>query len=211
MMRATPKCAIPVVLVLVLAAPALRGADERMTQTPYYPLQVGATWHYRAGGGTFSVRVAKHEKVDGRLCARLEVMRDGKVRSVEHVFTTDDGIYRKDIQGPEPGKDALGPVQTLEPPLMLLKLPPRANDSWSIDSQARSTSFKGKLKVSVEEVKVPAGAYKAFRVNSQDVEEAGNKLSFTTYYAEGVGMVKQVLEVERSRIVVELVKFEPGK
>jgi hypothetical protein len=204
--------------VLVLMAGAAQGAEDKMAETPYYPLRVGATWHYKAGGGKFSVRVAGHEKAGGRMCARVETTNaDGKVSSLEHLYVTAEGVYRQDIQGARRdqasrgGVPALGPVQTLDPPLLILKLPPRAGDSWGIDSQVRNTTFKGKFKVASEEVKVPAGSYKTFRVGSEDLEEAGNKLTVTSYYAEGAGLVKQVLEVERSKIVIELEKYEPGK
>ncbi len=67
-------------------------------------------------------------------------------------------------------------------------------------------------KVVEKEVKVPAGTYKAIPVAGQDIEANGVKITRLTYYfAENVGMVKQVIEIENNKIIIELERFEQAK
>src|SRR5690348_14212 len=94
-------------------------AQDKLRQTPYYPLQVGTTWHYRAGDSKFTIHVARHEKVGDTLCAVLETKRNGKVIGSEHLVVTSDGVYRHTLTLP-PSRGEAGnekKQQTLKPPL----------------------------------------------------------------------------------------------
>jgi hypothetical protein len=201
---------------LFLVAIADLSAQDKLKDTPYYPLQVGTTWHYRSGDSKFTVRVVKHEKVGDTLCALLESKRDDKVVGSEHLAVTADGVYRHDLTSLLPKSDAKDKAvpavtETPKPPLLVLKLPPKKGERWKIDSKSDGKVFRGGYKVDEEEVTVPAGKYKTFRVVSIDLEVNALKPSITTYYAEGVGMVKQTLEVGDAKAEIVLEKFEAGK
>jgi hypothetical protein len=204
--------------LLILFAVADSMAQDKLKETPYYPLQVGTTWHYRSGDGKFTVRVAKHEKVGDTLCAVLESVRDGKVVGSEHVAVATDGVYRHDLTYILPKREANDTTkvseqsikETPKPPLLVLKLPPKKGDNWKIDSKGDGKTFRGGFTVEEQEVKVPAGTYKTFRVVSRDLEVNSLKPLVATYYAEGVGMVKQEIEVGDAKAVMELEKFEAG-
>jgi hypothetical protein len=200
--------------LLSLAAAELT-AQEKLKQTPYYPLKVGTTWHYRAGESKFTIRVARHEKVGDTLCALLETIRDGKVVGSEHLAVSGDGVYRHDLTYPQLQSDPNDKSkkvktlvkQTLKPPILLLKLPPRNGDSWKIDSKGDGKSFRGNFQVAEQEITVPAGAYKAFRVASQDLEVNSLKPNIMTFFAHGVGMVKQIIEMGNAKVEIELEKL----
>jgi hypothetical protein len=200
LMRKLLGCFLAFVVVGVLAA------QEKLKETPYYPLQVGTAWHYRTGDSKFTVRVARHEKVGDTLCALLETSRNGKVVGSEHLAIADDGVYRHDLS--EMGKSLLR--RSLKPPLLILKLPPKKGNSWKVDSKGDGQTFRGSFEVGEQEITVPAGTYKAFRVASQDLEINSLKPSITTFFAKGVGMVKQIIEVDDVKVEIELEKFEPG-
>lgn len=209
--------------LLPLAAAEL-AAQDKLKETPYFPLQVGTTWNYRAGDSKFIVRVARHEKVGDTLCAVLETRRDGKVVGSERLAVASDGVYRHTITLPrtqadvrsqaQPGnqkkEDTTLIQQTLKPPMLVLKLPPTRGDSWKVDSKSDGQTFRGGFQVGEQEITVPAGHYKTFRVTSQDLEVNSLKPTITTFFAKGVGMVKQILEVGDAKVEIELVKFEPG-
>src|SRR5579885_1199326 len=116
-------------------------AQEKLNETPYYPLKVGSTWHYRAGESKFTIRVAGHEKVGDVTCALLETIREGKVVGSEHLAVTADGVYRYDFTLPQSQSDPKDktktvkqPVkQSLKPPILILKLPPKSGDGWKVD------------------------------------------------------------------------------
>jgi hypothetical protein len=199
---------LSLVCPILLVAAAVLSAQDKLAETPYYPLQVGTTWHYKAGDGKFTVRVTKHEKVGNVLCARLEVRRDGKVVGWQHLAATTDGVYRHDLTDQHTDKAV---TQTPKPPILVLKLPPKKGDTWKVDSKANGQAFRGTFKIDEQKIKVPAGEYQAIRVTSQDLEASGLKPVLTTYYASGVGMVKQVIQEGSATREIELEKFEAGK
>jgi hypothetical protein len=189
-------------LTLLLAWAAAAPAQDKMETTPYYPLAVGSSWEYKAGESKFTMKVTKHEKVGNVLCARVEMLIKDKPVSFEHIAVSKDGVTRNSFEG---NKEA-------QPPVLFLKLPPKKDESWKVDSKAGGESVKGTFKNTGEEdVKVPAGSYKAVVVTSQDLEANGIKMAVTYYFAKDVGMVKQIVEVAGQKVVVELEKYEPGK
>jgi hypothetical protein len=203
------KPSMPVLLgcLLPFIAASDLAAQDKLKETPYYPLQVGTTWHYRAGESKFSVLVARHEKVGDTLCALLETRRDGKVVGSEHLAVGDDGVYRHNLN--RMGKALV--QQTLKPPMLVLKLPPRKGDSWKIDSKGDGQTIRGGFQLGEQEITVPAGKYKTLRVASQDLEVNSLKPRITTFFAEGVGMVKQIIEVDDTKVEIELEKFSSGR
>ena len=60
-------------------------------------------------------------------------------------------------------------------------------------------------------VKVPSGEYDTFFTESDDLDANGMKVKFKTYFAKGVGMVKQEITIGSQVVVIELEKYEEGK
>lgn len=203
MMKRLIKGTLVGVLLAVLAGGL--AAQDKLAETPYYPLRVGTTWHYKAGEGKFTIRVAKHEKVGETLCARLEVTRDGKVVGTQHLAVAADGVYCH-------SQTTDGNVtRTPKPPILVLKLPPKKGEGWKADSTADGKAISGTFQIGEEEIKVSAGTYKAVRITSQELEANGLKPVITTYYARDVGMVKQVIQENNVTLAIELEKFKAGK
>jgi hypothetical protein len=195
--------ALPLALVV---GPAAR-AQEKMAETPYYPLKVGTTWQYKIGETHFTLKVAKLEEVEAegkkQMCARVEMATaDGKVQAVEHVAVKDNGVFRYMFEG-----------KKAEPPVMFLKLPPNKGDTWEVESKISTEKLKGTFKTGeVDEVKVPAGTYKSVITSGSDNLDAnGQKITFTYFFAKDVGMIKQTIKILTQEVVIELEKFEPGK
>lgn len=187
-------------LVLLLAG-LVAAADEK-NSTPYFPLAVGTTWSYRAGDSQFQVKVAEIKTVGAAQRARLDLIVNNKVVSHEHVGVTKDAVVRYTFEGKE-----------ARPPIEFLKLPPKSGATWKVDAKIlpEGQTLKGLFKAGEEEVKVPAGTYKAVTVTGQDLEANGVKLGLTYYFAEKVGMVKQVIDLAGQKVIIELEKYEPGK
>jgi hypothetical protein len=198
------KLASTALLTLALFLTAVRlgqAQDELKTKSEYYPLEVGNTWHYKLDTTKFSLKVVKHEKVGDVVTARIEMSMDGKVMATEHVFVKDDGIYRYDFEG-----------KKAEPPVKFFALPPKADATWTVDSKVGGETLKGTFKMGeAKDVKVPAGTYNTFTSASDDLDASGMKISFTSYYAKDVGMVKQVIKAAGQETTIELEKFEPAK
>src|SRR5262249_46129673 len=88
--------ALMMLCVGLVSAPA---ADEKINDSPYYPLKIGTKWQYRAGMATLVLRVTKYEKVGAIPCAVVEVSRDDKVVATDYVGMQKDGVYRVTMQG----------------------------------------------------------------------------------------------------------------
>jgi hypothetical protein len=191
--------ALPLLLVLGTAA---RTADKA-PETPYFPLKVGDSWDYRMGDTKFTLKVAKFEEVDKQNCARVEMTVGGKLHSYDLIAVKPDGVYRYVTDG-----------NKADPPVCFLKLPPKKDETWKVES---SVAGMGKLTGTfksgeVDELKVGDKKYeKLITVSGDDLVAGGQKISVTYYFAKDVGMVKQTLSVNGQQAVIELEKFEAGK
>lgn len=193
-------------LVVVILAVAGGMAPAQMAQTtPHFPLEVGAVWTYKSGENRFQLKVVRFEKIGETNCARIELTSPGgkadKPESVEHVAVTKDGVVRYSFDG-----------KKAEPPINFLKLPIEQNATWKVDSKVDGQPLRGGFKIGKQkDVKVPAGIYDTTTVSGVDLEANGVKVGLTYYYAENVGLVKQVIDIGGRRVVVELERYEPGK
>jgi hypothetical protein len=182
--------------------------DEKPDEL-YFPVQLGAKRVTamtikadQSRGIGVSETVTKVEEKDGRYTVTVERDSATSGRKVVQVYLVlKDGLFLKSQAGTEKSE-----------PDPLLKLPYKEGAGWTSEvatppGGARPVSVKVKDTMGkVEEVEVPAGKYKAIRV--EEVLEAGQSTRKRTYrYAAGVGMVK--LEAEGS--ITELTEFTPGK
>jgi hypothetical protein len=202
-LRALLSCLALICLTSVQGAPSPLG--DKST-TDYYPLAVGNTWKYRVGENSFTLKVTKQEKVGGKdkesgvECARLELIVNGKTTSFEHIAVKGDSLLRYSHEG-----------KSVNPPIPFLKLPPKKGATWDFEAKIDGQPVKGKFVAGEEVVKVPAGSFKTVTVTSQDTEVNGVKISLKYYFAEKVGLVKEVIEFAGERVVIELEKFEAAK
>jgi hypothetical protein len=191
-------------LVVTLATTPACRADDKMRESLWYPLQVGNTWTYRIGDKGFICKVVAHEKVGDVLCARVDMTPVGtsKPQTFEHLAVAEDGVYRHSINGTR-----------LDKPVRILKLPPKKGDTWAIDAKGPGEALKGTVKAGEEaEVKVLAGTYKNVATTTcDDLDANGLHCAFTYYFAEGIGIIKQKVQIEKDMTVFELEKFEAGK
>lgn len=190
-------------LGLFLVASSPGSAQDKMPSTPYFPLAKGTTWQYKLRDGSkFTMKVVDHDKVGSVPCAKIELITEGgkKEPDTELISVKADGVFRYSFRNAVADK-----------PVQILKLPPKAGETWKIDSKALGDSLQGTYKVGKEEdITVPAGTYKAFPVVTDDLDVAGIKVAETRYYAKDVGMIKQEIKIGGQTTIAELVKFEPG-
>jgi hypothetical protein len=100
-----------------------------------------------------------------------------------------------------------------DPPYRLLKLPPKEGETWEAESPATPGQPARKFKYTTgkeEEVEVPAGKFKAVRVEMEN-EINGAVLRTTYWHAPGAGMIKIVTHETRGDRVQVLKLFTPGK
>lgn len=195
---------------VLLAAPA--AAQPPMGDMDYFPLKKGTTWTYNAGGMTVTVRVVGEDMIGKNMCARLETSLNGMVLNDEHVTVLQDGVYRC----------ATG-RQEVKPPLLILKLPPKKGVEWSVNSASAGEKVTGKFVSGEEEIPVTyekaekdkkdkkVKKVKVVTVTGRDILVNGQRVTLTSSYAPGVGMVKQVGSVAGVTKTLELTAFMPPK
>jgi hypothetical protein len=143
--------------------------------------------------------VAKHEKVGDVLCAKIETSVNDAAIASEHIRVTKDGIYRHTING-----------VNIEPPVLLMKLPPKKDDTWEVKSKLGKQMMTGKMVTQEEKVEVPAGKYEAF-VGAATLESMGQKVEVANYFVKDVGIAKIRMAAGGQTVELELKKFEAGK
>ncbi len=197
-----------------LATGATRGQEKaRMLETPWYPLQLGNKWIYKATykdrntDAKCEYRVTAIEEFGGTLCAKVDLFIDGKPQSFQHLSVSETGLYRQGFEGNRPDN-----------PVLLLKLPPKAGETWPVESKATGKKItqvlKGEFTTEAAEIKIGDKTYKTIGVIGKDLDANGLKFTTKSYYAENVGLVKQVVivgETMKQETVLELEEFVPAK
>jgi hypothetical protein len=190
-------------IVLVASFPSARAADDdKVGESPYYPLKVGNTWTYNGPkNSTIVNKVVAHEKVGGVMCAKIETYLNGQATAFasEHISITKDGIYRNSLNGKEADK-----------PILILKLPPKTGDEWKIESKIGGDTVSGTLKTSEDKVKVDGKEYDAM-VAGGKLESGNQTVTASNYFVKDMGVAKIKMEIGGETIEVDLAKFEPAK
>lgn len=189
---------VPITLMLFVAAPAL--AEDSLKDAEYYPFKIGTTWEYKVGGNPIIVKVAKHEKYNEVLCARVETSVNGNVVAFEHVAPTADGLKRLSMAG-----------MKADPAVLFMKLPYKKGESWHVESTIGPESLKLDYTYGEEEITVPAGKYKTISTTTSKFKAGNMEMQATIWYAKGVGMVKTILDLGGNKVDMQLEKFTAGK
>ncbi|HEY3227367.1 MAG TPA: hypothetical protein VGK61_10285 [Planctomycetota bacterium] len=174
----------------------------------FLTLKEGAVWTYVTGGSEGKVKVTGREKIGEVETFILTTEIDGTATEKEYVAVDATGIRML--------RQASGDRLTdYAQPFVRLKLPPVKGDKWEwkgeIGKEKATASFTNEGE---EEVKVPAGTYKAWKV-TVTIEQGAAKQTGTNWFAPGVGIVRQQARFEsegrKHESVIELKSFEPGK
>ncbi len=202
--RAVLMAGIVLPLLLLAAAPLPGQGNKNKKDKPkpppdYYPLKVGNAWQYRVGKDQVTVRVAKEEQAEKETVAVLETSGGGKALT-ERVSAQKDGLYRLTAEDME-----------IRPALCFLKLPFKAGDTWTVKGSAGDLPVEGTFTAAEEEVAVPAGKYRTATATCPDLRIGKARMALKYWFAPGVGMVKQRLQIGDRVVLVELEKFTPAK
>ena len=165
----------------------------------YYPLELGNEWLYQIGGSEITVVVTAADKKDGVQTGTLETKAQGKTIASEKMRIDATGVYRTHIN-----------AQEITPPVLILKFGIRDETEWATKSKVGDATVDFVFKLEgLEEVKTPAGDYKAVRVSGAG-DLAGTDSSTSYLFADGVGVVKLSYVAGGREAVMELKKFTPG-
>jgi hypothetical protein len=164
----------------------------------YFPLKEGNKWtydaHISAQGQekdvTMIFSVTGKEKVDNVDCYALQGEVDGNKSSVEYYELSDKGLIAH--------KRTMG-TQTfqLAPPEPMLDFPLTAGKNWKWSGKVGGADTEMNFTVAAEEdLKVPAGDFKAYKIEMNGNVKQGNlTVKSTRWFAKDVGMLKEISEI----------------
>src|SRR5439155_2911588 len=112
----------------------------------------------------------------------------------------EDGVYRVRANG-----------EDIKPPFLVLKLPPKKGEEWSVDCNAKGFVIQGKLSIAADDAKISVGKteYTTVLVKASNLKMGGQNASMDAWFAKDVGMVKQHFKLPGVGLerTVELEKF----
>ncbi|OAI52118.1 hypothetical protein AYO47_01225 [Planctomyces sp. SCGC AG-212-M04] len=199
---------LTVIAVLAIAPRLVSSADNPATsqaaasaldQCEIYPLGVNTVWIYRSGPLEVREKVAKHEEIQGQLCARIETFYDDRVVSFEHLTVRSDGVYRVATGG-----------KPIEPPLKIISLPAKPGVKWTVASSIAGQAVRGEF-VSSEgtfHLRSPRGdqdqTLKTYRVTGEHFQAGGESVTFTCDFVPQYGKVRQTAKAHGLETTLEL-------
>ena len=165
----------------------------------YFPTKVGAKWVYGDDGSTYTMVVTKVEpKRDAALVTVSLVFPDGRTQHYETMEVSRTGL-----------REVENFYRKYDPPVPHLRLPHIPGAKWEspirLDGEDRGTSEMAASPT--EEVKVPAGTFRAVRVGTLSTWWQSQQ-RVPHWYAPGVGLVRVKYRAGSSR---DLKSFVPGK
>ncbi|HVK08769.1 MAG TPA: hypothetical protein VM597_08345 [Gemmataceae bacterium] len=187
-------------VALLAAAPLLGAPGVKEKEKLYFPVTVGdtlVTSSERKGAtdGDTTWTVTKVDGKDGRYVVTVQVDAGGGFSQAVEFEVSANGVFVL----------ARGGVK-VDPPAPQVKLSAKAGERWETGFP-KGTATMGKE----EEVEVPAGKFKAVRVDAEYDVGMGRTQKTAIWFAPRVGPVKSVTTVNGFTIVSALKSFTPGK
>lgn len=178
--------------------------EEPSTNAPnglYFCTKLGTKLIYREDGEEDARIITRVVWLgNDALVTQSVVDIDGKPSSAfdTEYLVSDKGVFGiSDAQRADANNEG-----RLARPFWVLKLPHRPGDQW-VNPSSGGTRTVGPF----EEIEVPAGRFRAIRVDSQSAGREGKIVVISSWHAEGVGTIKWSSGIH-SRVLVSVV---PGK
>jgi hypothetical protein len=187
---------LAVAAMLVPAALAAPPPPRPKPDELYFPTENGFRWVYDSGGSEWTLLVSAVEDKGTEKVVAISRIIDGKERPHEKYSVSKKGLALIDN----------GSANRLAGPICRLRLPARWGDQWVHCDGGVTYAF---TVAGAEEVEVPAGKFKAVRVELEVRYERRAALRVSYWYAPEVGLVKS--EVGKDKKLIVLKSFAQGK
>jgi phage pi2 protein 07 len=170
-----------------------------------YPLAKGTKWEFTVQvmgnelEATQEVTEVSEPKKGERAIATIATSVGGQ-NLTEEMSADDKAVYRHAMQG-----------QKLDTPIVAIKYPVKAGTKWTEKLKMMGQDVEADFETKKEEkVKVAAGEYTAVPVE-MTIKVGGQTVTATNWYADGVGIVKQEMDLGAFKMTMELKKYTAGK
>jgi hypothetical protein len=191
------------------AAPKGGGGDDL---AGYFPLKVGYHWEYDSDVNesqkiVLSFKVTGMEKVNGVDCYIYEGFSGGKSSQKEYYELNKKAlICHRRVVNTSLTADLIPPEPMLEYPLTLGK-------TWKWEGKI-TKDVSGTFNFTVageEELTTPAGKFETIKISMDGSASDGSAVKSTRWFAPGVGMVKEVSELDTFKITATLKSYKLEK
>ncbi len=197
-------------LLLCVLVGSLSAQDEK--KASWLPLAKGAKWTYKTDQEVDMIyEITGKEKVGDVECFVVE-HRTGEDRVMRKEWLAVDAGGVKVHQG-QRGKTT---KLSVEKPYLKLKTPFEKGATWTGESKTGDgavITYTAEV-IGEEEIEVPAGKYKAWKLSTTAKSEAGG-VTGTEWYAPDVGMVRAEFDFNfggsGTAVVYELKEFKKGE
>jgi len=196
-----PLLALLTLLAVAALAPTAPVPKETLAKFPdFYPLLPGTEWEYGVGESVVTVKVMDYAKKHGVRTGTLATFNGETEIATERIRVEAKGVYRTHINATK-----------IDPPVLILKFGIKDETEWTTKAKVGDATVDFKFKLEgLEELKVPAGKYRAVKVaGSGDI--AGTQSEAIYHFAEAVGIVRLEYRIGEGSGTMELKKFTPGK
>ena len=176
-----------VTAAFLLVQGAVAGKPKSKPSADYFPLRVGDSWTYRnTEEGGYTLKVLSEEPQEGGTVRFVVELLSGV--KVDNTYSKANGwvLFHAENYPEHEGLQA-----TYDPPKQLLPNPLVVGQKWEWSGRdpTQVEHRESNRVVGVETVTVPAGKFRAMKVVSE-ISGASVPLIRTSWYAEGVGLVK---------------------
>lgn len=198
----------PILVIITLATCLLAslgyGKRTKMAKADYFPLRVGDSWTYRnteEGGYTLKV-LSEEPQQSAPVLYVVEFLSGAKILKV---FSKTEGwvLFHKESYPEHEGLQA-----SYEPPKQFLPNPLIAGQKWSWSGKdpTQVEHRESSRVVGFEKVTVPAGTFRAMKIVTE-VTGGSAIMTKTSWYADGVGLVKSLTEAGPIKYGSELTDY----
>jgi hypothetical protein len=186
--------------------PGARAAKPKpaKVEADYFPLRVGDSWTYRnSEEGGYTLKVLSEEPQEGGPVRYVVEFRSGVI--IQNIFSKPSGWVLFHAEN-YPEHEAL--KATYEPPRQYLPNPLVAGQKWEWTGTdpTQMQHHESSRVVGFENVTVAAGKFRAMKVVSE-VSGGAIPMTKTSWYAEGVGLVKSTTEGGKIKYGSELTDY----
>ncbi|WP_020468080.1 hypothetical protein [Zavarzinella formosa] len=191
------------ILLLLTASIVFAAPIPKDKPILYFPTKVGDKRVYvghgrgpdGASGGEIIEIVTAVEVEDGKFVVSLSKDFNGEQGGKFKCHVSTNGLFQTDPDSQDHGRP-------------ILKLPATKGDTWEVvDSPGRKTVY---VVAGEEEVVVPAGKFKAIRIDSS-IESKKFPQKESNWYVPGIGCVKHQCSIGPGEVTLLLKTFTPGK
>jgi hypothetical protein len=176
-----------VAALLFVQSGSAKPKPKSETTADYFPLRVGDSWTYRnTEEGGYTLKVLSEEPHEGGTVRYVVELLSGV--KIQNIYSKADGwvLFHSENYPEHEGLQA-----TYKPPKKYLPNPLVAGQKWEWSGKDPTQVEHHEISrvAGFENVTVPAGKFRAMKVVSE-ITGGGPPITRTSWYADGVGLVK---------------------